>query len=75
MRSRSSAAHQAPIPGAGISIAAAQWLPCFPGDCDKVHFHQGLFPATGDPLKDEKFSFVHSDVDLYERNTKGLRLL
>ena len=34
-------------------------------DCDKVHFHKGLFPATGEAVKDEKFSFVHSDVDLY----------
>jgi hypothetical protein len=34
-------------------------------DCDKVCFHPGLFPATGEAIKDEKFSFVHSDVDLY----------
>jgi len=40
-------------------------------DCDKVHFHQGLFPATGEAVKDEKFSFVHSDVDLYS-STRGV---
>jgi len=34
-------------------------------DCKNVHFHQGLFPATGGAIKDERFSFVHSDVDLY----------
>jgi hypothetical protein len=40
-------------------------------DCDKVHFHQGVFPATGEAVKDEKFSFVHSDVDLYS-STRGV---
>jgi len=41
------------------------------GDCDKVHFHQGVFPATGEAVKDERFSFVHSDVDLYS-STRGV---
>jgi len=40
-------------------------------DCAKVHFHKGLFPATGEAVKDEKFSFVHSDVDLYS-STRGV---
>lgn len=40
-------------------------------DCDKVYFHPGLFPATGAAVKDEKFSFVHSDVDLYA-STRGV---
>jgi hypothetical protein len=40
-------------------------------DCANVHFHKGLFPATGEAVKDEKFSFVHSDVDLYS-STWGL---
>jgi hypothetical protein len=35
-------------------------------DCDKVSFHPGYFPATGEAVKHEKFSFVHSDVGLYE---------
>ena len=35
------------------------------GDCESVHFHKGLFPATGEAVKEEVFSFVHSDVDLY----------
>ena len=34
-------------------------------DCDRVYFHPGVFPATGEAVKPEKFSFVHSDVDLY----------
>lgn len=33
--------------------------------CANVHFHPGLFPATGKAVENEKFSFVHSDVDLY----------
>jgi hypothetical protein len=40
-------------------------------DCARVHFHPGLFPATGKAVKDEKFSFVHSDVDLYS-STRGV---
>jgi hypothetical protein len=35
------------------------------GDCDQVYFHKGLFPATGDAVKDKRFSFVHVDVNLY----------
>jgi len=35
------------------------------GDCDGVQFHKGLFPVTGEAVKDERFSFVHADVDLY----------
>jgi hypothetical protein len=35
------------------------------GDCDNVHFHKGLFPVTGEAVKNERFSFVHADVDLY----------
>jgi hypothetical protein len=40
-------------------------------DCDKVYFHQGVFPATGEAVKDERFSFVHADVDLYS-STRGV---
>lgn len=30
-----------------------------------VYFYKGLFPATAEPTKDKKFSFVHLDVDMY----------
>jgi hypothetical protein len=33
--------------------------------CANMHFHPGLFPATGKAVANERFSFVHSDVDLY----------
>lgn len=36
------------------------------GSSDKVVFHQGFFPQTAEPVKAERFSFVHTDVDLYE---------
>jgi hypothetical protein len=45
-----------------------QYLSGFP----EVSFHQGLFPATGEPVKDRKFSFVHLDVDLYESTLGAL---
>jgi hypothetical protein len=35
------------------------------GDCYGLYFHQGLFPGTGEAVRGERFSFVHSDVDLY----------
>jgi hypothetical protein len=35
------------------------------GDCQKVYFHQGVFPGTGATVQSEGFSFVHSDADLY----------
>jgi hypothetical protein len=35
------------------------------GVSDNVHFHPGLFPSTTEPVRDQRFSFVHSDVDLY----------
>ncbi|HOV98447.1 MAG TPA: TylF/MycF/NovP-related O-methyltransferase [Bacteroidota bacterium] len=31
-----------------------------------VYFYKGLFPATAEPIKDKKFSFVNLDVDTYE---------
>jgi hypothetical protein len=40
-------------------------------DCDKVYFHKGLFPATGEAVKNERFSFVHGDVPLYAA-TRGI---
>ncbi len=30
-----------------------------------ICFHRGMFPATGDAVISERFSLVHSDVDLY----------
>jgi hypothetical protein len=41
-------------------------------DCDKVYFHQGVFPATGEAVKNERFSFVHADVDLYSSTWSAL---
>lgn len=35
------------------------------GPSSAVFFHQGFFPDTAEPLKAERFSFVHTDVDLY----------
>lgn len=31
-----------------------------------LYFYKGLFPATGEDVKNERFSFVHTDVDIYE---------
>jgi O-methyltransferase len=39
----------------------------------QVHFYQGLFPSTAEPVKDKMFSFVHVDVDLYESTLACLK--
>lgn len=45
----------------------------FLAGCTGVQFHQGLFPATGQAVQDERFAFVHLDVDLYESTRDALR--
>ncbi|HBG28862.1 MAG: hypothetical protein A2Y10_16855 [Planctomycetes bacterium GWF2_41_51] len=34
--------------------------------CDNVIFHPGFFPSTGDEVRDNKFSLVYIDVDIYK---------
>lgn len=41
-------------------------------DYKNVFFYPGLFPKTSDPVKNNKFSFVHLDVDLYESTSNCL---
>lgn len=38
-----------------------------------VNFYKGLFPATAEPVKDRKFSFVHLDLDIYESTLNSLK--
>lgn len=35
-------------------------------DCPNVTFYQGIFPDTAFAIKDNNFSFIHIDVDLYK---------
>jgi O-methyltransferase len=42
------------------------------GGYPNVHIHQGLFPATAEPVRDERFAFVHLDVDIYRSTLDGL---
>jgi O-methyltransferase len=49
--------------------AVQSYLSQYPG----VHFHPGFFPATGEAVRDVRFSFVHLDVDLYESTLEALR--
>ena len=35
-------------------------------DIASCEYHPGLFPATADPVKEKRFSFVHVDVDMYQ---------
>jgi hypothetical protein len=37
-----------------------------------VRFYKGYFPATGEAVKDRRFSFVHLDVDLYASTLQAL---
>jgi O-methyltransferase len=38
----------------------------------KCHLYRGLFPSTAGPVANNRFSFVHLDVDLYESTLAGL---
>lgn len=38
-----------------------------------VYFYKGLFPATSEPVKNKKFSFIHLDVDIYESTVSCLQ--
>ncbi len=40
---------------------------------DNLYVYKGRFPDTSGPIKDEKFSFVHLDVDLYESTIECLK--
>lgn len=42
------------------------------GDTRNVHFRKGYFPDTAKGLEEEKFAFVHLDVDLYNPTLAGL---
>jgi hypothetical protein len=35
------------------------------GPSDSIFYHQGLFPDSAEAVKQERFSLVHADVDLY----------
>lgn len=37
-----------------------------------VHIYKGLFPKTADGIKNERFSFVNLDVDIYESTLNSL---
>jgi O-methyltransferase len=38
-----------------------------------IYFYKGLFPFSAEPVKNNKFSFVHLDVDLYEATLASLK--
>jgi hypothetical protein len=40
---------------------------------DSIHFYKGIFPATAKAVKEQKFSFVNLDVDVYRSTMAGLR--
>lgn len=46
---------------------------CYLSKYKKVYFYKGIFPKTGDSIKNKKFSFVHLDVDTYESTLNCLR--
>lgn len=49
----------------GQFACALDEVKSFVGTAPHVHFHQGFFPQTAGPVENERFSFVHADVDLY----------
>ena len=47
----------------------ARWFP----DDDNLHFHVGFIPETLKQVEDERFSFVHLDLNFYESTRESLR--
>ncbi len=45
-----------------------EYLSPFP----RVHIYRGLFPDSAGPITEEKFSFVHLDVDIYSSTKAGI---
>lgn len=44
-------------------------------DCPNVSYHRGVFPSTAGEVDGRQFSFVHSDVDIYESTKAVLEFL
>jgi O-methyltransferase len=40
---------------------------------ENVYIYKGLFPGTGEPVKDKKFAFVNLDVDIYQSTKDCLK--
>ena len=65
---------QAPLGGQfekGSFACSLEDVQSYLGQLNKVYFHKGLFPASADGIGGERFSFVHTDVDIYE-STKSV---
>ena len=45
----------------------------FLADCPNVVIYPGMFPATGGPVADKKFCFVHIDTDNYRSIAECLK--
>jgi len=50
----------------GDYIASFQDVKNYLNKYPQVYFYKGLFPATAESIKKNKFSFVNLDVDIYE---------
>lgn len=48
----------------GHYAASLEGVQAFMGDRPGVSYHRGTFPGTSAPCDDQRFSFVHLDVDL-----------
>ncbi|MFH1835821.1 MAG: TylF/MycF/NovP-related O-methyltransferase [Methanobacteriota archaeon] len=50
----------------GEYAASTEEVKSFLKEYEGVHFYEGVFPDSAEPVKGKKFSFVHIDVDTYE---------
>ncbi len=44
---------------------SAQAVRAYLSDCSAVEIHQGIFPESAAGMADQRFAFVHVDVDIY----------
>jgi O-methyltransferase len=69
-----SEADRAPLAGQfqkGSFACSIEDVKSYLGQSDDLFYHKGLFPESAKSLGAERFSFVHSDVDIYE-STKSV---
>lgn len=54
------------------TVGTLEEVQAFLFDLPKVSYYKGIFPETGEPVKDKKFSLVHLDVDFYKGTKDSL---
>lgn len=58
--------------GKGAFSSKLREVKAYLSDCKNIRIIDGVFPETADIIRDEVFSLIHLDVDLYKYTVYGL---